>query len=103
MRAFANFVAAAIIASSASPSQAAPAGAAAPQGFATAKHLVQDFYYGDDYDFACPPGFHYACMYEPYGRRSCACWPGGDRPACPSGYRFTCRPEPGGYPNCACY
>jgi len=51
----------------------------------------------------CSRDSFYACWYEPYGRRFCGCWQGGDRPACPSGYRFACLPAPNGEPHCACY
>ncbi len=67
------------------------------------KRLVQDDYYYADDRFACPERLHYACWYEPYGRRFCACMPGGYHPACPPGYHYACRYEPNGYRNCACY
>lgn len=103
MRSFAKAAVAAAIVLGAGQPQAAPTSVPAQQKFPTLKRLMQTGYYGDDYRFACAEGLHYACWYEPYGHRYCACWPGGYHPACPSGYHYACRYEPNGYRNCACY
>ena len=105
MRALVNMIVAAItLAVSAAQVEAAPAPASAPQQSQSLTQLIQ----GEGYEFgpgrrACAEGYHYACWVEPYGRRICGCWPGGDRPACPVGYRYDCRLTHEGYRRCGCY
>ena len=80
---------------------AAPADGAGAQLSTPLRHLVQD---GDGlFGIPCPTDQFYACWVEPYGRRVCGCWQGGDRPACPSGYHYACRIAPDGRRTCACY
>jgi hypothetical protein len=87
--------------------EAHAAPAAAGQTSTSFKQLVQG---GPPVDFGdglfamrCPTDQFYACWVEPYGRRVCGCWQGGDRPACPSGYHYACRVAPDGRGTCACY
>jgi hypothetical protein len=100
---FKVIIAAAVIGLFVSQLYAAPAGVAAGQNSPTFKQLIQGQPDGGLFGAACPPGQFYSCWVEPYGRRFCGCWQGGDRPACPSGYYYTCRIAPDGRRTCACY
>jgi hypothetical protein len=100
MRLFFNVtVTVAMISLCAGQSLAAPGGG---QKSLTFKQLVQDFG-GGLFGGPCPSGQFLACWTEPYGRRFCGCWNGGDRPACPSGYYYTCRVAPDGRRTCGCF
>ncbi len=80
----------------AAQAHAAPAGVAGGQSSMTFTQLVQGGFEGGLFGGPCPSGQFLACWTEPYGRRFCGCWNGGDRPACPSGYYYTCRVAPDG-------
>jgi hypothetical protein len=93
---------AAMIALCAGQSPAAPAGVTVGQKPVTFRQLAQGFE-GGLFGGPCPSGQFLACWTEPWGRRFCGCWNGGDRPACPSGYYYTCRVAPDGRRTCACF
>jgi hypothetical protein len=95
-------ITAAMIGLSAGQSHAAASGMADAPKPETFKQLAQGFE-GGLFGGPCPSGQFLACWTEPYGRRFCGCWNGGDRPACPSGYYYTCRVAPDGRRTCACF